>query len=205
MKRPFSARLRRALSAPLVGLAALLFVLEEWLWERLQRLMHAFGRLPGVRSVESWIARLPPGGAAVVFLLPSSLILPVKLFAVHMIAHGAIVRGTLVIIAAKVLATALFARVYALTQPALMTLRWFVALRAGVLRWKEWAYAQIESHPVWRAIRRAIARWRAGREAGVGRWTRRWRAMLRLDRMRRRHEECPATPGPGAGPERAGK
>jgi hypothetical protein len=185
---PAPHRLRRLLWSPLVGLAALLYVVEEWLWLRLTSLMRALGRLPGIRQIEGWISRLPPAGAAVFFVLPSTLALPVKLVALHLIAHGELLRGTLVIIAAKVAATALFARLYVLTQPALMRVRWFVALRALVLRWKAWAYAQIESHPAWRAVRRAVARWRAGREGRAGPLTRRWRAMQRLDRMRKR--EC---------------
>ncbi len=58
------------------------------------------------------------------------------------------------------LATALFARIYVLTEPALLQVRWFVALRAAVLHWRDWAYAQIESHPLWRALRidRPLAR-----------------------------------------------
>jgi hypothetical protein len=184
---PPPSRLRRLLWSPIVGLAALLFVLEEWLWETLQRLMHLLGRLPGIRQLEGWISRLPPAGAAVFFVLPSSLALPVKLIALHLIAQGEFLRGTLVIIAAKVVATALFARLYVLTQPALMRVRWFVAVRAAVLRWRDWAYRQIESHPAWRAMRRAMTKWRAYLETRPGRFTRRWRAMQRLDRMRKRN------------------
>jgi hypothetical protein len=147
--------------------------------------MHAIGTLPGVRNLEGWIRGLPPTGAAVFFVLPSALILPVKIIALHAILHGHVLRGTLVVIGAKLLATALFARIYVLTQPALMRVHWFVAVHRVVLRWRAWTYAQIEDHPLWRAMRRTLARWRAGREAHPGRWTRRWRALGRLDRRRR--------------------
>jgi hypothetical protein len=207
-----------ALWSAVVGLATLVFIVEEWLWDTLKTGMAAFGRLPGIRRIESWIGRLPPAGAAFFFALPTTLALPVKLIALHQITQGHLVRGTLVIIAAKVLATALFARMYMLTQPALMQVRWFVAMRAAVLRWRDWAYAQIESHPLWRAIRARVAQWRAGFAAWRAAWrarvlahvsaggqdgaaahtnglVRRWRALQRLNRMRRRRRAF--TPGSG--------
>ena len=172
-----------------VGLATLVFVIEEWLWETLRGAMTALGRLPGVRGVEAWIARLPPAGAAFFFVLPTSLALPVKLVALALIAKGKLLLGALVILAAKILATALFARIYVLTQPSLMRVRWFVAVRAAVLRWRDWAYGQIEDHPIWRAIHVHIVRWRAEMaawRASLARRTRRWRAAVRLERKRRR-------------------
>jgi len=185
------ARLRHWLWSGVVGLATLVYVVEEWLWELLTGAMRALGRLPGIRNVEAWIARLPPAGAAFFFLLPTSLALPVKLIALHQIAHGHLLRGTLVIIAAKVLATALFARIYVLTQPALLQVHWFVSVHGAVLRWRDWAYAQIEAHVVWRTIRARVARWRADLAA----WRQRnhlggrsWRAFQRLQRMRRRQD-----------------
>ncbi|SPE36156.1 conserved membrane hypothetical protein [Burkholderiales bacterium] len=172
-----------------VGLATLVYVIEEWLWETLKRAMMALGHLPGIRLIESWIARLPPAGAAFFFVLPTSLALPVKLIALHLMATGHLVYGAMVIVAAKVLATALFARIYVLTQPALLRVRWFVAVRAAVLRWRDWTYTQIEAHPLWRAMHARVVRWRAElaswRSRGARR-TRRWRAALRLERMRRR-------------------
>jgi hypothetical protein len=182
-------RVRHWLWSGVVGLGTLVFVVEEWLWETLKRAMMALGRLPGIRLVESWIARLPPAGAAFFFVLPTSLALPVKLIALHLIATGQLVRGALVIVAAKLLATALFARIYVLTQPALLRVHWFVAVRAAVLHWRDWTYAQIEAHPLWRAMHAQVVYWRAEmaswRRRGARR-RRRWRAALRLERMRRR-------------------
>jgi hypothetical protein len=92
-------------------------------------------------------------------------------------------------VAAKITAMALFARVYVLTRPALMQVGWFVRLHATVLHWRVSVHGEVESHPLWRAIRRQILRWRADAEAHegrAGRWARRLRAARRLDRMRHR-------------------
>lgn len=176
------ARLKHAAWSVAVATATLVFVVEEWLWDNLLGAMRSLGRLPGVRVLEAWIARLPPAGAAFFFLLPTTLLLPVKLIALREIAHGRFLLGAAVILAAKLFATALFARIYVLTQPALMRVRWFVALRGLVLRWRNWAYAQIEAHPLWRAMRAQVLLWRSTRAA---RWGRRWRALRRWGRMRR--------------------
>lgn len=175
-------RIGHFLWSVVVGVATLVYVVEEWLWETLRRVMGALGRLPVISQIEGWIARLPPTGAAVFFVLPTSLALPVKLLALHRIAHGHFVEGGLIILGAKLAATALFARIYVLTQPALMQVGWFVRIRAAVLRWRDWTYAQIAAHPLWEAIHVRIRRWRA-RRGGLGR---RWRAVRRCQRMRRR-------------------
>jgi len=182
-------RIGHFLWSGVVGVGTLLFLIEEWLWDTLKRAMASIGRLPVISQAEAWISRLPPAGAAVFFVLPTTLALPVKLIALHRIAHGHIAEGALVILAAKLLATALFARLYVLTQPALMQVRWFVAMRSAVLRWRDWAYRQIAAHPLWAAMRERVARWRADRaawRASLGRWRRRWRAAQRLERIRRR-------------------
>jgi len=182
-------RIGHFLWSGVVGVATLVFLIEEWLWDTLQSAMRTLGRLPVISQLESWIARLPPAGAAVFFVLPTSLALPVKLIALHRIASGHILEGGLVILAAKLAATALFARIYVLTQPALMQVRWFAAMRGAVLRWRHWAYAQIAAHPLWQATRERVARWRSDAAAWrgrTGRWKRRTRAWQRLERMRRR-------------------
>jgi hypothetical protein len=188
-KQMSAHRTKHWIAAWFFGAVALVFLIEEWLWNRLKQAMALLGRLPGLRRLERGIAGLPPAWAAVVFLAPSTLILPIKLFAVKMIVTGHIMSGAGVILAAKIAATALFARVFVLTQPALMRLQWFVRLHAAVLRWRVRAHGQIEAHPLWRRMRRHMLQWGAAMEAhsgGSNRFARRLQAARRLDRMRRR-------------------
>jgi len=70
-----------------------------------------------------------------------------------------------------------------------MQVQWFVRLHTTILNWRVWVHGQVESHPLWRAMRRRMLQWRAGLEARRGRnrrWERRLKAARRLDRMRRR-------------------
>ena len=58
---------------------ALLILFEEWGWEPLRRAFALLARLPVIRQLEALLRRLPPRWAFVVLVLPSLLILPVKL------------------------------------------------------------------------------------------------------------------------------
>ena len=125
--------IKRLITPPLMLVAALLMFAEEVLWEALKRLMAQVGRLPLIRTLEAWIARLPPYGAACVFLLPGTLLLPVKIGALWLIAHGHALLGVQLIVVAKLVGTALVARIFMLTKPALMTLRWFARLHGFIM------------------------------------------------------------------------
>src|SRR5438128_421474 len=109
------AKLKKILAAPFMFLAAIFVLLEDWLWDDLLRLMAAIGRLPVFRQIEMLIASLPPYLSLVVFAVPTLLLIPVKLAAVWLIAHGQHLLGLFTVIGAKVVGTALVARIYSLT------------------------------------------------------------------------------------------
>ncbi len=143
---------RRALEAPFVVLAAIVVLFEDWLWDDLARLAAALFRLPVLRRVERLVARLPPYAALLLFGAPSLLLVPLKLAAVYFISRGQARLGVLTIIVAKVAGTALIARIFAVTRPALLRIGWFAALHARVVAFKERVHAAIESTAVWRVI-----------------------------------------------------
>jgi hypothetical protein len=132
------------------GVLALLILFEEWGWEPLQRALAWVGRLPGLRWLEERIRALPPYAALALFLLPTALLLPVKLLALWLIGQGKVWGGTLVIVGAKVLGTAIVARLFALTQPALMQLAWFARLFTRWVSWKEALLVQVRASWPWR-------------------------------------------------------
>ncbi|MDM4768384.1 hypothetical protein [Pelomonas sp. SE-A7] len=132
---------------------ALLILFEEWGWAPLQRAMAWLGRLPVLRQLEALIQRLPPYLALLVFFLPGLLLLPVKLMALWLISIGRAGLGLAVIIAAKVIGTAIVARLFALTQPALMSLPWFARLYTRWTAWKEQLLAWVRASAAWRLAR----------------------------------------------------
>ena len=153
--------------APLQWLLALVILFEEWGWEPLQRLIARLGRLPGLRVVEVWIRALPPWAALCTFGLPTLLLLPVKLLALWAMGHGHVALGMVVIVLAKVAGTAVVARLFTLTRPALLRLAWFAWGYAHWLALKARLLLRVRASWPWRAARvwrRGVRRrWRAWR------------------------------------------
>lgn len=153
--------------ALLTWLAALVIVFEEWGWEPLQALLARLGRWPGLHWAENRVRQLPPWAAVSVFALPTALLLPVKLLALWAVSSGHVVLGMVVILLAKVVGTAVVARLFTLTQPALMQLRWFAWGYARWLGLKEQLLLRVRASWPWRAARvwrRAVQRrWQAWR------------------------------------------
>ena len=167
-------RYRRLLLWPLRLLAslgawllALVVVFEEWGWVPLQALLARVGQWPGLRWVEGWVRQLPPWAAVLVFALPTAFLLPVKLLALWAMGHGHVALGMAVIVLAKVAGTAVVARLFTLTQPALMQLRWFAWGYTHWLRLKERLLLSVRASWPWRAARvwrrAARRRWQAWR------------------------------------------
>jgi hypothetical protein len=122
---------------------ALVILFEQWGWEPLQRLQARFGRWPPLRWFEIAVRGLPPYGALALFALPTPLLLPVKLGALWLIGPGQVVAGAMVIVTAKLVGTAIVARLFTLTQPALMRLPWFEQLHG---RWTRWKHVLLDRH-----------------------------------------------------------
>lgn len=137
--------LRHAASVPL----ALLILFEEWGWVPLERLIAFTARLPFFASTERRIAALPPYAALVTYLLPWLVLLPVKVFALSLIGDGRALLGLASVVVAKVIGTAVVARLFTLTKPALLKLRWFASLYARWGIWKEAMTSWLLTSEIW--------------------------------------------------------
>jgi len=180
-------RLKRLVAAPFVFLAAVIILLEDWLWDDLARLAAAIGRLPVFRQIEAFISGLPPYAALAFFAVPSMLLVPVKLIALYFVAHGHAIAGLLTVLAAKLAGTALVARLFTLTRPSLLRIAWFAWVYERFVAFKTRVYAVIKATGIYRAahemhlrVRRAVKVW-AGKRKGFLR--RRWQAALKLSRQ----------------------
>jgi len=138
--------LRRGLEIAL----ALIVLFEEWGWRPLADLLARLGRWQPLAMVERAIERLPPYAALVVFALPTALFFPLKLLAFYLIAKGQAALATGVFALAKVLGTALVARIFQLTQPALMRIAWFAWGYNLFVPWKDALFARIRETWAWR-------------------------------------------------------
>lgn len=139
-------------------LLALLLLFEEWGWRPLSNLLAQLARFRIWALVELWIAGLPPYAALLTLAIPSAILIPAKLFGVYLLALGHIVSATFVLIAAKIASTALIARLFLLTKPALMQIGWFKAAYDAFVPWQEALFEWIRGSMVWRYGR--VVKWR---------------------------------------------
>ncbi|HJQ25512.1 MAG TPA: hypothetical protein VKA60_16450 [Blastocatellia bacterium] len=187
-QKPARRLIKRLIAAPFVFIAAILILLEDWLWDDLARLAAAIGRLPVFHQIETLITNLPPYAALFCFAVPSLLLIPVKLVALYFISHGHALSGLLTVIGAKVAGTALVARLFTLTRPRLLRINWFAWVYERFVAFKARIYAVIHSTAIYQAahrqmvrLRLAFAAWKAKRK---GAWRRRWDAARKLSRQR---------------------
>ena len=161
---------RSLLLTPLVVLAALVLLLEEWCWDVGMRLATALSRRPWLAALEARVRILPPGAALCVFVLPGLLLLPVKLLALLAIAHGHAAAGIATIVVAKIGGAAVVARLYALTLPTLLQVAWFARCHAGFMALKARCLARLRASPALRRARAAgwLAQGRQARAAAFG-------------------------------------
>lgn len=185
-KRSPTKLLKKLIAAPFVILAAIIILLEDWLWDDLARLAARLGRLPVFRQIEVLIVGLPPYAALALFVVPSTLLVPVKLLALYFVAHGHAIAGLLTVAVAKIAGTALVARLFTLTRPKLLCIAWFAWLYQQFIAFKGRVYGAIKATRVYRAahrahlrIRHAVKTWMARRKGFL---RRRWNAALRLSR-----------------------
>jgi hypothetical protein len=133
---------------------ALLLIFEEWGWEPLAALMRRLSRLPFWAWLERKIAALPRWQALPVLLVPAALLFPIKLLALAFLHQGQVAVGMGILVAAKLIGTALVARLFQLTEPALMQFAWFARWYPRWKAWKDQLMHRLRSSSVWQAGKR---------------------------------------------------
>ena len=184
--------LRPLLAGTLQVLLALIIVFEEWGWRPLADWLGGLARWRPWARIEYAIARLPPYAALLAFAVPTLLLLPLKFVALFLIARGQLMLATGLFIAAKVVATALIARLFELTQPALMQIGWFAWAHDTVMPWKEALTERVRTSWPWRVGRLC-------KEAPASALGLQWPAGVPATQPRRRGCCGPAPPCCGGG------
>ena len=155
--------LRRCVEA----LLAPVLLFEEWGWQPLQRGLARLARLPPLAWLERWVAALPPWAALTVFGLPALVSLPLKLAALWLIGGQQALLGVLLIVGAKPVGTAVVARLFTLTLPALLQPTWFAAFYPRWVAWKAALFDRVRASWAWRlagVVKRRLQRhWRGMR------------------------------------------
>ena len=176
--------LKPPLMIALQVLAALIVLFEEWGWKPLSDALAWLARFRIVAKLEGLVARLPPYAALLVFALPTVILFPVKLGAMWLLAQGKVATATATFVAAKIASTALVARLFMLTRPALMQIAWFARAYNWFMPWKDRLFAQIRASWVWRYGRMVKTRVRLASGRAWARY--RPQVMAMAARMRER-------------------
>jgi hypothetical protein len=128
----------------LLTFAAVVFLIEAWLWDKTILLGRWVARhIPWQEfkdAVTRLIERLPPYGALLLFLIPIAVIEPLKIVAVDQIAHGHLLRGALAFVVLKFVGLGLIAFIFDLTREKLLTIGWFARFYAFVIYWRDKAH-----------------------------------------------------------------
>ncbi|MDX2308265.1 MAG: hypothetical protein NW216_08515 [Hyphomicrobium sp.] len=161
---------RRIVIGALEVAAALIVMFEEWGWKPLSDALAWLARFRVIAAIEAWVARLPPYPALLLFALPGAILLPVKFAALWLLAGGHVVSATLLFAVAKIVSTAIVARIFLLVRPALLTIPWFRRAYEVFMPWKTYMVERIRRSWVWRAGRIAARRVRSEVRTAWARW-----------------------------------
>jgi hypothetical protein len=175
---PLATALRRSLASCLLFVAAVVLLFEEWLWEKSTAVAARLGRLPLLSDIESWICRRERWSALALFVAPVVVIYPFKALALYAMARGYVTGGVTAFILAKLVATAVFARLYQLTEHAIIQFRWVRRTRAAFLRGRAFVHTWLNAQPAYRRARVLI-------RGSSQRIKHRYRVAYRLQRQRR--------------------
>ena len=188
----------RRLLKPLWVFLAVLFLIEAWLWDRLEPVVARIVAWLPWQQVKAFLARrisgLSPGATLVVFLVPVGVIIPFKVLGLWLVARGYWVHACGTLLIAKLAGLGTTAFVFDACREKLLQLAWFRLLYESILALRDWAHAMVD--PFIRKIRRLI--W-LSRPQRAGRFVRR---LTRIRRHMHRPEAAAASPDRG-GPARA--
>ena len=158
----------RRLLRPFWILLALIFLVEAWLWDRLEPIVAwIVDRIPLQRAkqwLSSRIEHLSPGATLIVFVVPALPLLPLKMIGLWLLAHKYFVSAICVVVFAKLLGLGVTAFVFDVTRDKLLQMDWFRKIYEFILSARAWAHAQIE--PVREGLRRLRRRFRRRSSAG---------------------------------------
>lgn len=148
----------RAGRVVLTVVAAIVLLIEEWGWRPLTAMAARLARWPPLARLEDRIRATSPRVALSLFMVPASLLFPIKLLALWLVHRHHAWLGVALIVAAKLLGTALVGRLFIVCEPQLSTFPWFVRALAWWRATKERIKRVVAESAVMRSSRKA-ARW----------------------------------------------
>ena len=133
---------------PLWIVLALLFLLEAWLWDRLEPVVaRVVNLIPWgpLKAALVWLVdRLPPWAVLFVFFIPFIVMTPLKIIGVYFLAKGNWFGAISIFLLIKLLGLGLTAFIFEVTREKLLQMAWFRRVYGWFLWARAWAHAQTE-------------------------------------------------------------
>jgi hypothetical protein len=173
----------RRLLQPVWVVLAIIFLIEAWLWDRLEPIVAwAVAWIP-LNAFKQWLAdrvdTLSPAMTLIVFIVPVIPLFPLKLIGFWLLTHQYWISALLTIIFAKLLGVGVAAFVFDVTRPKLLEMAWFEKLYEFIIALRAKARELVE--PIMSQLKEAVG-------GGGDGWSSR---MLRLiQRFRKRVHEA---------------
>ncbi len=177
--------MRRWLLIPLNALALVVILVEDFLWDPLQRGTARLAAFLRLQRLEARIAQLPPYPALGLFVLPTATLFPMKLAALYLTGQGWPITGMSLLVGAKLIGTALVARLFTLCKQRLLSIPWFEKIYAWATDLRARAVGWLQQTFVWQKAKALKARLRQQRGSP---WGRLWR-RLRRKQSKALHED----------------
>ncbi len=176
----------RKLLRPLLILLAIIFLIEAWLWDRLEPVVaYIVSLIPLARlkaAFAEWTGELSPSATLLLFLLPQAVIIPIKLIEFWLFLNGQWFYGFSALILSKLVFLGTAAFVFDTCREKLLQLDWFRGLYNYVIWLRDAAHALID--PIRQRILRRMRMFMPGMSQ------RTFRLMMKI--RRRAHAEGPA-------------
>lgn len=164
-------------------IVALVFLLEAWLWDRLEPIVARIVAVIPWRRLQASLAgaidSLPPTATLVVFIVPVALLIPIKFLGLWLLAHGYWLAAIGTLLLAKLVGLGVTAFVFDVTRDKLLQLVWFHRLYDWVMWLRGWAHALVDP------IKAELRAWLLRRLVPIRRRLRRLFWLLKPKRARR--------------------
>ena len=176
-----STAMRRILTRHVLFGASFVLLVEEWLWTWTTRALARLSRFAPIARLERWIGAQSPRVALALLATPVLAIVPFKVLAIALMYAGQAALGVALLVADKLVVTALFARVWQLTEPAVTRIDFVRRLRDEFLRLRSMLHAWLDAQPAYVEMRAIVRRHLAAlrRQRGAVRRFGRWREARR--------------------------
>jgi hypothetical protein len=174
----------RRIMRPVLVFLAIVFLIEAWLWDRLEPIVaRIVALIPFVwlkAMLAGWIAALPPVATLVLLALPAAVVLPLKMLAFWLMASGEWIEGVGVFVFAKLGAIGTTAFVFDAGRAKLLQLGWVRVIYDYVVWLRKWAHALVD--PIVHRIKHRLRLLRPSRSLRAFRLLHRIRRRIQLPR-----------------------